>query len=191
MSLDLYCEIHPVIEDCHPINEQQWQEWFVVWEKYLQSQQAIAVDDYELSLAITDDATIQQLNSQYRQLDRPTDVLSFAALEFSVPEIPQYLSAANYKEEDLDDEDLDEDLDNLETEESDPEYIEPTYLGDIIISQTTAIRQAEERGHSLTYELAWLAAHGLLHLLGWDHPDDDSLAAMLEQQDVMLKLIAL
>ena len=187
MSIELYCDVHAEVSDLHPISEQQWQAWFATWEKYLQSQQAIAVDEYELSLAITDDATIQQLNSQYRQLDRPTDVLSFAALEFSVPEIPQYLSAANYKEEDLDD----EDLDNLETEESDPEYIEPTYLGDIIISQTTAIRQAEERGHSLTYELAWLAAHGLLHLLGWDHPDDDSLAAMLEQQDVMLKLIAL
>lgn len=195
MSLDLYCEIHPVIEDRHPISEQQWQAWFATWEKYLQSQQAIAVGEYELSLAITDDATIQQLNSQYRQIDRPTDVLSFAALEFSVPEIPQYLVAANHEQEDSDDEgldeDLDEELDDLETESSDSEYIEPTYLGDIIISQTTAIRQAEERGHSLTYELAWLAAHGLLHLLGWDHPDDASLEAMLEQQDVMLKLIAL
>jgi probable rRNA maturation factor len=64
-------------------------------------------------------------------------------------------------------------------------------LGDIIISQTTAIFQAQERGHSLTYELAWLAAHGLLHLLGWDHPDDDSLEVMLTQQALMLQLISL
>ncbi len=187
MSIELYCEIHDEVSDRHPISEQQWQEWFETWAKYLQSQQAIAGDDYELSLAITDDATIQQLNSQYRQLDRPTDVLSFAALEFTVPEIPTYLNAANYEEEDSDD----EDLGDLETAYSDPEYMEPTCLGDIIISQTTAIRQAEERGHSLTYELAWLAAHGLLHLLGWDHPDDASLAAMLEQQDEMLRLINL
>ncbi len=163
MSIDLYCEIYPEIADRHPIALEQWQAWFASWEPYLRSQQAIADGEYELSLSITDDLTIQQLNLQYRQQDRPTDVLSFAALESDIPEIP------------LDDSD----------------YIEPTSLGDIIISQTTAIRQAEERGHSLTYELAWLAAHGLLHLLGWDHPDDESLDAMLKQQDHMLQLISL
>jgi probable rRNA maturation factor len=163
LSIDLYCEIYPEIADRHPISLEQWQEWFANWEPYLRSQLAIADGEYELTLAITDDLTIQQLNLQYRQQDRPTDVLSFAALESDVPEIP----------------------------DDDAEYLEPTCLGDIIISQTTAIRQAEERGHSLTYELAWLAAHGLLHLLGWDHPDEDSLEAMLKQQDLMLQLISL
>ncbi len=163
MSIDLYCEIYPEIADCHPISLEQWQEWFASWEPYLRSQVAIADGEYELTLAITNDLTIQQLNLQYRQQDRPTDVLSFAALESDVPEIP----------------------------DDDAEYLEPICLGDIIISQTTAIRQAEERGHSLTYELAWLAAHGLLHLLGWDHPDEDSLEAMLKQQDLMLQLISL
>ena len=159
----MYCEIHPEVVDQHPIALEQWQAWFARWEIYLQDQQAIADGEYELSLAITDDLRIQKLNLQYRQQDCPTDVLSFAALESEVPDIP--------------------------SENSD--YIEPTYLGDIIISQTTAISQAEERGHSLTYELAWLAAHGLLHLLGWDHPDDESLEAMLNQQDLMLQLISL
>ena len=163
MSIDLYCEIYPEVSDRHPISLEQWQDWFAQWETYLCSEQEITDGEYELSLAITDDLTIQQLNMQYRQQDRPTDVLSFAALESDVPEIP--------------------------TEDSD--YIEPTYLGDIIISQTTAISQAEERGHSLTYELAWLAAHGLLHLLGWDHPDDDSLEVMLKKQDLMLQIISL
>jgi len=163
LSFDLYCEIYPEVADRHPVKEEQWQDWFATWEKYLASEQVIVDGEYELSLAITDDATIQQLNLQYRQQDRPTDVLSFASLESEVPEIP-----------------VDED-----------DYVEPTYLGDIIISQTTAIRQAQERGHSLTYELAWLAAHGLLHLLGWDHPDDESLEAMLKQQDLMLNLILL
>ena len=59
---------------------------------------------------------------------------------------------------------------------------EPIYLGDIIISLDTAIFQAIEQKHSLTVELAWLSTHGLLHLLGWDHPDDKSLAQMLAQQ---------
>jgi len=163
MSTDLYCEIYPEIADCHPISIAQWQEWFTVWEQYFLSEQAIADGEYELSLAITDDLTIQQLNLQYRQQDCPTDVLSFAALESEIPEIPI----------------------------DDSGYIEPTYWGDIIISQTTATRQAEERGHSLIYELAWLAAHGLLHLLGWDHPDDESLDIMLKQQDLLLQLIKL
>jgi len=65
----------------------------------------------------------------------------------------------------------------------------PVYLGDIVISVETAQRQARDRGHSLVYELAWLAAHGLLHLLGWDHPDDEQLEQMLHQQDQLLTLI--
>lgn len=163
MSIDLYCEIYPEIADHHPITIEQWQEWFAIWERYLLSKQAIVTGEYELSLAITDDLTIQQLNLQYRQQDRPTDVLSFASLESDIPHIPI----------------------------DDSGYVEPTYWGDIIISQTTAIDQATERGHALTYELAWLAAHGLLHLLGWDHPDDESLEVMLKQQDLMLQLISL
>jgi len=170
LSLDLYCEIYPEVITHHPIPLEQWQEWFSIWEKYLLSVQEIDEGEYELSLAITDDDTIQQLNLQYRQQDRPTDVLSFAALESEVPEIPI-------------DSDADDDYDD--------DYVEPIYLGDIIISQTTATHQAQERGHSLTYELAWLAAHGLLHLLGWDHPDDASLEAMLQQQDIMLSLISI
>ncbi|WP_242041102.1 rRNA maturation RNase YbeY [Leptolyngbya sp. FACHB-261] len=71
------------------------------------------------------------------------------------------------------------------------ELDEPLYLGDLLISVETAERQALERGHSLTWELAWLAAHGLLHLLGWDHPDEPSLERMLEQQDRLLQATSL
>jgi probable rRNA maturation factor len=161
MSIEIYCDIHEAIADLHPISAEQWQEWFAKWESYLQSEGEIIDGDYELSLAITDDLTIQQLNQQYRQIDRPTDVLSFAALEVEIPELPKGMF----------------------------DYPEPICLGDIMISQTTAIRQAQERHHSLTYELCWLAAHGLLHLIGWDHPDDQSLEAMLTQQDHLLNLI--
>jgi probable rRNA maturation factor len=66
---------------------------------------------------------------------------------------------------------------------------EPLYLGDLVISVATATRQAQEQNHSLTRELAWLAAHGLLHLLGWDHPDDESLGLMLAQQEELLQKI--
>lgn len=67
----------------------------------------------------------------------------------------------------------------------------PVYLGDIVISVDTATRQASERGHSLEVELAWLASHGLLHLLGWDHPDEESLNQMLDQQANLLEIIGL
>lgn len=161
MNIEIYCDIQEAIADAHPISGDRWQEWFGIWASYLQAEGEITDGDYELSLAITDDATIQQLNQQYRQIDCPTDVLSFAALEVEMPELPKGMF----------------------------DYAEPICLGDIIISQATAMRQAQERQHSLTYELCWLAAHGLLHLIGWDHPDDQSLEAMLTQQDRLLVLV--
>jgi probable rRNA maturation factor len=161
LNIEIYCDIQEAIAHTHPISGDQWQEWFAKWASYLQAEDEITDGEYELSLTITDDATIQALNQQYRQIDRPTDVLSFAALEAEIPDLPQGML----------------------------NYAEPICLGDIIISQTTAIRQAQERQHSLTYELGWLAAHGLLHLIGWDHPDDQSLEAMLAQQEHLLKLI--
>ncbi|MEB3294413.1 MAG: rRNA maturation RNase YbeY [Synechococcales bacterium] len=141
-----------------PIPEEQWDCWFQHWLALLQPTDADGValhptHCYELSLRLTDDAEIQTLNRDFRYQDRPTDVLSFAALEVDYPEIP-------------DD--------------------EPLYLGDIIISVQTAARQAEERGYPLEVELAWLAAHGLLHLLGWDHPDEVHLHRMLNQQQLLL-----
>lgn len=63
-------------------------------------------------------------------------------------------------------------------------------LGDLVISLDTAQRQAEEAGHGLEEELLFLASHGLLHLLGWDHPDDARLEAMLARQDQLLEGIA-
>ncbi len=63
---------------------------------------------------------------------------------------------------------------------------EPLELGDIVISRETAARQATEAGQPLERELLFLASHGLLHLLGWDHPDEPSLAAMLQRQDDLL-----
>lgn len=116
---------------------------------------------YELSLRLTDDEEIKSLNHQYRHQDKPTDVLAFAALEVDFPHFEQMRSHL------------------------------PLYLGDIVISVDTATRQAATHGHTLQTELAWLAAHGLLHLLGWDHPDDDSLMQMLERQAVLLRLIGL
>ncbi|MEG4213517.1 rRNA maturation RNase YbeY [Microcoleus sp. S13_B4] len=116
---------------------------------------------YEVSLRLTADAEMQALNLQYRQLDQPTDVLAFASLEVDCPQLEEMQSS------------------------------EPLYLGDIVISIDTANRQAQQQGHPLKTELAWLAAHGFLHLLGWDHPDEESLTQMLDQQETLLRAIGL
>ncbi|MGB7414651.1 MAG: rRNA maturation RNase YbeY [Thermosynechococcaceae cyanobacterium] len=139
------------------IAEADWQRWFSQWLVLLNPQLS-PIESYALSLRLTDDAEIHQLNQTYRGVDRPTDVLSFAALESLDPNAPQPL--------------------HWQTD--------PVELGDIVISLETALRQALEHGYTPQQELAWLANHGLLHLLGWDHPDDATLEQMLHQQDVLL-----
>jgi probable rRNA maturation factor len=164
LSIYLHLERSPTVSELDPISGQDWQQWFQVWLQHLQADRAYDRDrDYEIALRLTSDDEIQSLNAQYRQQDRPTDVLAFAALEADIPELPPNLAIAV--------------------------ELEPIYLGDIVISAPTALAQSRERGHSLRYELAWLAAHGLLHLLGWDHPDESSLEKMLAQQEALLGLI--
>lgn len=141
---------------------QTWQAWLQTWMSTVQDRLPPA-PAYELTLRLTDDAEIRTLNHQFRQQDRPTDVLAFAALE---TDLPDYQSLG---------------IEAL--------AVEPLYLGDVIISVTTATHQAEAYGHSLTTELVWLAAHGFLHLLGWDHPDEESLQAMWAQQAQLLQQI--
>ncbi len=112
-----------------------------------------------VSVQIVDDVTIQQLNWQYRQIDQPTDVLSF----------PQW---------EADEEKL-----------SIPD--EPTILGDIVISMTRAKQQAAEWGHSLERELGFLAVHGFLHLLGYDHQTPEEEKRMFARQEEILRRIGL
>jgi probable rRNA maturation factor len=147
------------IKEESPISLSTWSHWFQTWLESLRADLREA-DAYELSLRLTDDREIQALNAEYRHQDRATDVLAFAALE-----------AQGAHE-----------LGNLASSE-------PLYLGDIVISVETAARQAHEHGYSLTRELAWLATHGLLHLLGWDHPDESHLLKMLHQQDILLETV--
>lgn len=138
------------------LSEDTWQTWFHQWLQDLHSDLPTA-ETYELNLRLTNDEEIQTLNHLYRNQDRPTDVLAFAALEADIPH-PGNM---------------------------------PLYLGDVAISVETAIRQAQQQQHSEIVELAWLAAHGLLHLLGWDHPDEDSLQEMLNRQADLLQVVGL
>ena len=137
-----------------------WQSWFSRWLWTL-SPTVSPINSYEVSLLLTNDAHIQQLNATYRQQDKATDVLAFAAQEVDLPGAQAVYAT------------------------------DPLPLGDIIISVETAQRQRHDANHSLAQELAWLAAHGFLHLLGWDHPDDIRLQSMLAQQQRLLEQIDL
>jgi probable rRNA maturation factor len=140
------------------VTSAQWQSWFETWLQELDPQRS-PINAYELNLLLTNDVEIRSLNATYRQQDKATDVLAFAALEWDTP-------APNDA--------------NL-----------PVPLGDIVISVETAIQQAIATNHSLRLELIWLASHGFLHLLSWDHPDRSHLEAMLLQQSQLLQVIGL
>ena len=119
-------------------------------------------DGTELSVTFMDDSDIREVNHQYRGKDQPTDVISFALEEVGEGEAP-IIGA--------------------------PEM--PRHLGDLLISVETAKRQAEEYGHSLERELGFLALHGFLHLLGYDHMTEDDEKEMFGRQDELLKSFGL
>lgn len=153
--LEVYLENFFEQHNC--IDRSQWYSWLTEWFNNLD----LDLDTnkiYEINLRLTDDEEIQTLNRQFRHQDKPTDVLSFAALENDFPDVEEIGAIA---------------------------------LGDIIISVETALNQAKLENHSLEIELAWLASHGLLHLLGWDHPDDNSLKEMLTRQSQLLNCVGI
>ena len=110
----------------------------------------------EVDVSITDDAGIHEINREMRNVDRPTDVLSFPMLTFE------------------------------EGEEAEVNENDEIILGDIIISLERAREQAEEYGHSLKREVAFLTAHSMLHLLGYDHMEPEEEAEMFRRQKEIL-----
>ncbi|ESK65235.1 rRNA maturation RNase YbeY [Abiotrophia defectiva] len=132
----------------------------------------------ELDLSIVSNEEIQALNRDYRGLDKPTDVLSFALTEVS-------------SEYDVDFAHLDlaeeaEETEDLEETEFEEEEAIPQHLGDIIISYPRAQEQAQDYGHSLDRELAFLAVHGFLHLNGYDHQTEEEAQEMFRIQEEVL-----
>lgn len=118
--------------------------------------------DAEISLTFTDNDGIREINRDYRNIDRATDVLSFPMLEFGEDEVDA----------------------DFETEDG------LVLLGDIVISLERAREQAAELNHSLRRELAFLTAHSMLHLLGYDHVDDPvGEKMMIEKQNTALNTL--
>ncbi len=160
------------------------------WEKCITDvcNAVLAHEDFpysaEVSVLVTDAQTIQNLNNTYRGIDAPTDVLSFAMDEDSEEddETQVYTMDAETESEEVDQDDND---------------AVPYPLGDIVICAEVAKRQAEEYGHSILREVGFLTAHGMLHLLGYDHSEDDREASdgneceMFKIQDEILNRMGL
>lgn len=121
--------------------------------------------NFEMSVTIVDNNRIHEINKEYRKIDRPTDVISFAI-------------------EDNDEEDFEIFFDTLDKEE---DFEIPRLLGDIFISIDKAEEQAKEFGHSFDREIGFLAVHGFLHLNGYDHQTEEEEHEMFSLQDEILK----
>jgi probable rRNA maturation factor len=132
-----------------------------------------------LSLLITGDETIHTLNKQYRQQDKPTDVLSFPLLDkplVSAPADQLWLP-----------------LEEAGTPHAakTPLFVTPpelpTNLGDIVISWSAVLRQATDAGINSVFELFYLVSHGVLHLIGYDDASEAGYQAMVRLQQSVLQ----
>lgn len=125
----------------------------------------------EVNVLFTDNEAIREINRENRNLDAPTDVLSFPFGEFPVPGR----------------------FDTLEDEQ--PDLFHPDtgelMLGDIVISVERVLSQAEEYGHSVERELGFLLSHSVLHLCGFDHMEDEERMVMEEKQRQIMEVLKL
>ncbi len=120
----------------------------------------------EVNLLLTMNEEIHQMNLEFREIDRPTDVLSFPMVDYDEPGEFDFLEEAF-------------------------EYFNPEtgelMLGDIVISKEKVISQAEEYGHSIEREYAFLIAHSMLHLFGYDHMEEEERMVMEAKQKEILE----
>lgn len=122
--------------------------------------------EVQINVLLTDNEGIRQFNKEYRDIDRETDVLSFPNLDFEEPGFYE----------------IDEEM---EADYFDPDSGE-LILGDIIISVDKVKEQAESYGHSRKREFAFLVAHSMLHLSGYDHMEPEEAAVMEARQEAVL-----
>jgi probable rRNA maturation factor len=124
-----------------------------------------------VDVTITDDDGIREMNNEFRGIDKPTDVLSFPNVDYEAPS------------------------DFSDIEDRDEDYFDPDSgelcLGDIVISIDKVFAQAEEYGHSPMREYAFLIAHSMLHLLGYDHMEPEEALVMESKQEEILKRLGI
>lgn len=125
----------------------------------------------EVNVILTGNEEIHQINREHRQIDRPTDVLSFPMVDYDMP------------------------ADFSHVEELEQVYFNPEtgelMLGDIIISVDKVLEQAECYGHSNERELAFLIAHSMLHLMGYDHMEEEERIEMERRQEEILEQLGI
>lgn len=140
-------------------------------------------DQHELSVVITDDAEIMELNQTYRGIGKPTNVLAFPMLD-SMVEKPMV--------DPLFDPMVDTDGDKVDEPEIGKDFSSPVpqLLGDLVISLETAQREADEASITLDERLSQLMVHGILHLVGFDHELGQDEAVEMEEKSLeILRLI--
>lgn len=120
----------------------------------------------EVNLTLVDNERIREINADFRQIDRATDVLSFPLIDYDVPGNFDVIENAG------------DEVINPDTEE--------VMLGDIVISTEKVLEQAAEYGHSVKREFAFLIVHSMLHLFGYDHMEPEEAAVMEQHQKDIL-----
>lgn len=148
------------------LNIKENKEYENIIEKVLKKCFEIEGLSYEkllVSIVLTDPENIQKLNKQYRQIDKPTDVLSFPM--FEKEEIETVIKNNALEHEDI--------------------------LGDMVISISQVERQAEEYGHSFERELSYMIVHSFYHLLGYDHIEENDKKQMRKKEENVLELMGI
>lgn len=124
----------------------------------------------EVNLLLTMNEEIREMNARFREIDRATDVLSFPMVDYNEPGNFEFLEEAD-------------------------EYFHPEsgelMLGDIVISKEKVLSQAEEYGHSPKREYAFLIAHSMLHLMGYDHMEEEERICMETRQNEILERLGI
>ena len=162
MTVDLEYEAEEDLQlDCGALANQ-------VAEQVLQMEQFPY--EAQINVVLTSEKEVQRVNLEFRDINAPTDVLSFPMIPFPYP--------GEYSILEEDDSYVDLDTGEL-------------MLGDIMISVPRVIRQAEEYGHSIRREFCFLIAHSMLHLLGYDHMTQEEAKVMEEKQEAALQALSI
>lgn len=206
--LEVACNVSDTLEESIALGEED-----LLRVALLTLERVHVGESVEISLLVTDDEGLRELNRDFRGRDEATDVLSFPLLDTPLVEAaadelwqPADETAgatlAHTGEQDgawpqpdtiepmdlADDDDDDSDGGDFEDDEDDAGDFEddPLHLGDIAISRDAVARQAAAAGHSIAWECAYLFAHGLLHLMGYDDSTDAGYRAMVAHQEAIL-----
>jgi probable rRNA maturation factor len=206
--LEVACNVSDKLEDAVGLGEED-----LLRVAILTLERVRVSESVEISVLVTDDEGLHELNRDFRGKNETTDVLSFPLLAVPLVEAPAdelwqpdgddgeddaaqgepWPDSADHgaagltdsdddEEDDTDDDGGDDGTDGADDDDDE----DPLHLGDIAISRDAVVRQAAAAGHSVSWECAYLFAHGLLHLMGYDDSTDAGYRAMVAHQEAVL-----